>query len=74
MAKKKKLKNDVTWGNNIVKKLPDGTEYVDENDDATMDAAIRGLTDDEEDPDEKEILEAWAIAEKKSLKKKSTNK
>ncbi len=43
----------------VIKKMPDGTEYVDEDDDRTLQAMIDGINDDTPDPDEEEILAAW---------------
>ena len=43
----------------VIKKV-DGFEYVDEDDDRTIDAAIKGFNDDSDpDPDEKEIMNEW---------------
>ncbi len=61
----------------LIKKGPTGKEYVDEDDDRTLDAMSRGLQEGadggEPDPDEEEIMEAWlpkAFPDKPARKKK----
>jgi len=45
----------------VIKKV-NGFEYVDEDDDRTIEAAIAGLNDDSEpDPDEEEIMNEWLL-------------
>jgi len=40
-------------------KSVNGIEYVDELDDTTIDAVIKGLKDDTKDPDEDAIMREW---------------
>ena len=62
-------------GEGVIKKMPDGTEYVDEDDDRTLDKmiAVMNENDDTPDPDEEEILAEWlpkAFPDKPARKKK----
>ncbi len=45
----------------VIKKMPDGTEYVDEDDDRTLDKMIAVMNEDDDTPDEdeEEILAEW---------------
>ncbi len=45
----------------LIKKMKDGTEYVDEDEDRTLDKMIAVMKEGEEeqDPDEEEILAEW---------------
>ena len=43
----------------LIKKGPDGKEYVDEDEDRTLDKMIAVMNEDDDTPDEEEILAEW---------------